>query len=709
MLETNNYSGPNLVGKSHFFTETTGIVQLDADEFGISDAFGPIGSTDQEKSARFRLGAKFRLLSPTPKVKAFAICAGQIFIQPQTGSPDKVNLILRPLKQPISGLNIKYFIYRGLDKSDFLAEGDETLLAQSGTTELITNLWNTYDAFNGESTDPFLSAWIGYGLGDPPMSDLIDGYFFRIDIPQFDQEGNPLPSTKIDELPIVSAGTHLGHFSGEFQLDIVMGSCDYKKAISDTGFYFNMEFARAAEGILDIADCPSGYPVKAYREAILDFIDPAAFWGMHCGSGSVIFVFDNEIMTALIHNEERFSVVLNIFLSNRMIYIVIKDNFNRSYDYWNEYSDLVGVNNIRIGKLNDALSEQSYSSFLWPMKIIDSDDLNLQELNSLAFQLVGSKMDCTIFPLNGSFIFHSERSGLFEIKQANDNESLFTDVLCFLLNKIVILEEYIATSVLLCGLYNGVKLPVYSTQLDAKIDYSPTSLPLLSIGYEQLIVGGEDSEQVTPGNFLVHCKDGIFLLYRLTLRSWGVTNESGTVPSTLFLFETCLLEKIDVSDNSFSKQKELNSPTSSFGKDLNADFTNYTCENLKLQHSLQDVIISVRRLAYERVRLKFFFGFDDQDMLSFKSLISDNGLINVFLQISRGSSYDYLVSKEGINYFIPRVFLIGENSAGFLTYVPINGNSRLVTIDWQSFNSISFGSKQEESIQLTGSVVNSPN
>lgn len=99
---------PLLVSNSHFYIESSGgnsFNQLESQKFGaISES-------------QFRTTSQISFIGLK---KVFAICQGQIFIVPQEGSTTKVNLILRPYRQPIRELPIKYFIYRGLKEAILL-------------------------------------------------------------------------------------------------------------------------------------------------------------------------------------------------------------------------------------------------------------------------------------------------------------------------------------------------------------------------------------------------------------------------------------------------------------------------------------------------------------------------------------------------------------------------------------------------------------
>jgi hypothetical protein len=375
MSDNINTRAPKLVGKSYFFTEPDKVIQ------SADQAFGPISTVVAENQPpslelRFRLGAKMSLVNDEEKAKAFAICSGNVLVQPQTGNSNKVNLILRPTQQPFNGMPVKYFIYRGLDIAGLLTEVDidgnmTSVLANEDASPFIQALRQDYESLNGTNeSNTIPSSWIGFDLGSPPYTGLIDDLFFRVSPPSDDLD--PV-NAKNEELPFVKGGVHLGEFGGDFQLDIVLGSPDYKQVISSTGFYYDIDFARAAEGIIDIANCPPNYPVKAYREAILDFIDPAAFWGMHCSEGGEIMFVNQDGILQVTYGESAYSIISEILISNRL-YIGIFTEFGRTYNYYFEDQffriDMVSRDE-NIQQLKD-----SYRYHLWPICIVSlSDDI----------------------------------------------------------------------------------------------------------------------------------------------------------------------------------------------------------------------------------------------------------------------------------------------------------------------------------------------
>ena len=158
---------PKIIAESHFFVEGNSYSQQPG------QAFGAISNT------QFRTTAKVSFSG-----QVYTICQGQVFIQPQTDDASKVNVLLRPFIQPIPGLSIKYFIYRGLSKSDFISGNT---VAAEGTTPFIDFIWNEFNKFyaddnSGQPIPQFLGKFIGFpeNIGDQSSTDLIDKYLFNI-------------------------------------------------------------------------------------------------------------------------------------------------------------------------------------------------------------------------------------------------------------------------------------------------------------------------------------------------------------------------------------------------------------------------------------------------------------------------------------------------------------------------------------------------
>ncbi|MEN2416392.1 hypothetical protein [Flavobacterium mesophilum] len=312
-----------------------------------TDAFGPvIGST----TTKYRTTSKVRATNADP-VKVFAICNGQVLIQPQTEDATKVNLILKP-SDTYAPLKIKYFVYRGINKADIIESNKlkpvTTDVNQSG---FLKKLWTQYLAYYSTVIDPitklpvnppteFPASLIGY---DEMQSDntLIENYFTKNNI------------TTSYQIPLCTPGEHLGNFTGEIGLDIVMDHGDYQLENQEELFKFDLKFAREKEHVFDITTIPASPPLdinrKRYREYIHQFLDAAAFWGSHIECGTI-----NTINTTggLKTNDDIFTKIVNKYQTQNKIYVYIQGENNRSYNYYDATRKVYGFLPGGVGQLN---------------------------------------------------------------------------------------------------------------------------------------------------------------------------------------------------------------------------------------------------------------------------------------------------------------------------------------------------------------------
>ncbi|ESU28689.1 hypothetical protein FLJC2902T_12800 [Flavobacterium limnosediminis JC2902] len=361
---------------SHFFIEQNAFSQQSSNQ-----VFGP---TDINN---FRLTSKFTLTDPK---KAYSICKGIVLVQPQSGvgNSNKVNLILRPFKQPFPGLNIKYFIYRGLQKTDFF-DGSGNIIASG--SDFIVKINADYDAFyaenprgeNGQTITkpPFASRFIGY---DPNITDesiLLSDYFFKNSEIASGTENHPF------ELPMIDAGKSLGHFaSGECGIDVVLNYGDYKHNFDNGEFIFDLGYARKAEAIIALTG--TDYEKRLQREQSTQFIDIAAFYGLFVKEGKVSVVDNAEVKTDKA-GTAIYSDVINNFATKNNWYIYIQGDRNRSYDFYNNYKITEsGANNIKCGALESSMSETAYGTNGWPVIINIQTQDPIVTSNNLFLQLV---------------------------------------------------------------------------------------------------------------------------------------------------------------------------------------------------------------------------------------------------------------------------------------------------------------------------------
>ncbi|HEX8561772.1 MAG TPA: hypothetical protein VF676_02220 [Flavobacterium sp.] len=352
---------PKLDASSFYFLEDDVFTQASNKAFGVVD------------ENAFRTTSLVTVASK----KVVSICSGQVFLQPQTADPTKVNLILKPYKQPANGLAIKYFIYRGLPKTDFLDGAGNVLTTGSG---LITHIRKEFqDFYNLDPTllpqPPFKGIFIGYPDPAAPtgeaqeLADPIDSYFNKIS-QTFDGETGAITNAKrAFELPMIPAGTHLATVTGEIGFEIVLNYGDYYIENDPNPFKLDLTFARLDSNVINVSGITDPYQKKVMREAITQFIDPAAYYGLHANGGK-IYKFG---VTVPIETPAAIYTLITPFATKNNIYLYVQSNRQRSYNFYNKYavSD-TNANNIKIGTTEANLVETKFETDKWPVRIFNT-------------------------------------------------------------------------------------------------------------------------------------------------------------------------------------------------------------------------------------------------------------------------------------------------------------------------------------------------
>lgn len=370
----------------HFFTDSGGFTQ------SPTQSFGPVNNSE------FNLTSKFSVSTPQ---KAYSICKGVVLVQPQTGNSDKVNIILRPYKQPFPGLNVKYFIYRGLQKSDFFTTDSDPLIKSSvGTvSDFITKINIDFDAFHGGRkaadgvTDlpppSFKAKYIGYDESITEVTIPLYAFFFKES--EFVAADNTFNEKDAFELPMIDMGKSLGNFAeGECGIDVVLNYGDYKHNFDNGEFAFNLEYARKAEAKIIL----SGTAVnkKLLREQSTQFIDIAAFYGLFVPSESVGITTSGT--QTVKKGSEIYDAIISKFASKNNWYVYIQSDRTRSYDFYGNYKiNETGANNLKTGLLEDPdtkvvpMTETQYGTFDWPVLINTQQQATSVTTNNLYLQL----------------------------------------------------------------------------------------------------------------------------------------------------------------------------------------------------------------------------------------------------------------------------------------------------------------------------------
>ncbi|MDN3548775.1 hypothetical protein [Mucilaginibacter aquaedulcis] len=363
--------------QSHFFTDPAVVTQ------SAVQAFGPASPNIFHTTSSFNI---------TADALAFAICSGVVSVQPQTGNNNLVNLILRPFKQPIIGINIKYFIYRGLKKVDFF-NGDKVIQPRAGTSDFVNRINTAFDSYyaaNPKLIKPdFLAKFIGFDPVNQPDNSPISDLFFK-QSEYVTNNGNSTETTQTSfELPMMPAGASLGRFAvGECGLDIVLNYGDYQLPASNDQFVFDLAYARDNDYSIDLTQITDAFQRKLTKEQIFQFLDVAAYFGFHCTDQGTVTVNNNGTKVKKT-GQAIYTDVIQNFQTRNNLYLYIQSDRTRSYNFYENYgmSD-TDDHSLLWGYTETSLSPSIYSSNGWPLIIDNAAQSHNETSNRIYLQLV---------------------------------------------------------------------------------------------------------------------------------------------------------------------------------------------------------------------------------------------------------------------------------------------------------------------------------
>lgn len=408
--------------KSYFFTESTVAAQTSND--------GSYGPDNETSTTKFNITTQFNLADK----KAYAVTSGQVLIVPQdgAGNESKVNVFIKPLKNIDIGVQVKYFVYRGLKKELFIDENDNILgYSSSSLTPFMSKVWLDLINFNDLTTPPpsgitISSSLFGYSTTEPSTKKINEKFFNLYS----DQETD---SNLIYNLPIVEAGQYFGDFKdNQGGFEIILNEGFYNQEKSDTDFEFNMNYAKAKKIVLDVDSIANDPTIseKNYRENVQNFLDPAAFYGAHINESESgeIKVVDNSARYST--KSEIFTNILSKFFNKYKLYLYIQNNRGRSFNFDTSH----GIAPIII---EDGISNTpiSYESKNWPILIFEVEQTypndaaeNQIKFNDFSFQIKFKTLDKNVSLYNTHGKCSNENiKGNFLTKDALvDNDNLPT-------------------------------------------------------------------------------------------------------------------------------------------------------------------------------------------------------------------------------------------------------------------------------------------
>ncbi len=680
--------------KSHFFIESGGFpAQLSG------QGFGP------QSEAVFNLTSRFSLDAPK---KAFSICKGVVLVQPQTGNPDKVNLILRPYNQPFPGLNIKYFVYRGLQKSDFFSTDSEPLIIakSSSTSDFINKINDDFNAFHegrvkeeGETVTPipvpsFTAKFIGYEKekddddNDGTLLIPLSDFFFKES--KFVAAGDTFDEKDDFELPLIDIGKSLGNFAqGECGIDVVLNYGDYK--IDDAHeFAFNLEYTRKPFAEIRVnGDTP--FKQKLQREQSTQFIDIAAFYGSHVENGFVTATASG------VQTEKKgtaiFTDLLNKFWTKNNWYVYIQSDRTRSYDFYGNYKIGEDPENLKTGLLKDTATNEvpmtaiTYGAFGWPVLINTQQQTNTITTNNLYLQFPTDNNNNTAFYGQLAKVANAQKDNFINadgLRLPPDEEGNYSELTSTIqLTTPAIEGKNIAALSLL--IYQG-KINTYQIREEEDENGNPIAVngianffddvfnlikaqPLLKLGTDQSYSRMTSEKLNLINEFYDKKQQGISVAQTVTVND---IIETGIEEKPFVERVTYLTEAADVMNNAVSATESTTPDTKTTASASGAVTKSKTYQlpdpyyyNLKLFTDSTETITGLELKTLDgSTPNKIILGLTKAENEIIKGLISSDVKNPRLFLIDLFEDGNELVSPENIKYQKYRVGVVAENAEG---------------------------------------------
>ena len=325
-------------------------------------SYGPVNNY---LGTKYQITSKFTL---TAVSKAFA-CQDSLMIVQQdttTNHDHLVNIILKPLRAEDMKINldVKYFVFRGILKAGLIDSLNNIIGTDPSNNDIIKRIREAVPS------DPIPADIIGYNTtslsGDTDVEDIY----------------NCKSGVSVDSF-FVKEGEWIGNFrTGDIGFEIVLNT---------TKIIIDLAYLRKDSHCIDIQGI-TGFQLKAKREEILNFIDPAAFWGMHYDVGVYYYdVYGTNNKSKTVSSPQTdtkyiYCKLLDNYLTKNRVYLDIRSEMGYSFNFYDNYKD-TSNNNIQIYESGYYVT-QVYGKHNWPIHYTDLNcTLQNNSKNCIKFKL----------------------------------------------------------------------------------------------------------------------------------------------------------------------------------------------------------------------------------------------------------------------------------------------------------------------------------
>jgi len=334
-----------------------------------AQAFGPAAAAAGKD--RFRVTD---LHGSTALAPAFAISDGLVCAQ--TDDQGTLTLILKPSQQPPFDFPaIRYILYKGIDPQSLLTSSGTIDVAQQGANDLIAAIKTTWELADNGNTGAPSRACLGLHLNptDYPATENPARFADTEPLDRLFYEGDPAI-----QLPLVRGGWRLGAFSrtSPFGIEMVVDRLGRRPKIG---------LARKAENVVEVDTLSSGADAAEVfrhwdaKEAILDHIDPCAFWGAFFATKLLVWSGANSRFDKLSGNAIYQTVLRGAaagtgnFANRNRAYLDIRNEHGNSLNYYQEDGPTIQLTLAATADIDAC--EVNYYAAGWPSFAIDNASL----------------------------------------------------------------------------------------------------------------------------------------------------------------------------------------------------------------------------------------------------------------------------------------------------------------------------------------------
>ncbi len=340
-------------------------------------AFGPQSTKD------FNTGSLFTGATGAPaKMKAYAVCAGQAFLQKVTGT-NQLNLILEPTQAlETSYGRVKYLVYKGLRQDSFLNANDSVLNnVPANNNQLLNRMWEVRIASNNEAV--------------PPTNHLLLADDFGIDLSNQQSANTPLSAMFLQlACQPITAGWHIGDFDmgggTSYGLEIIVDGPYHEPVLGDVRTLVNqvtIDYSNSNRPQYPTAEDDIAY--KLQREKVLSYLDPAAFYGMMgafvVGDQKFYHVKKNSGDLLMLDVAMVYDNMVDYFATKGNIYVDIRNEVGHSLNFFGSYSDLTPQRLAQINFLDptNTVQQLAYHTMGWPLLTLTTSDFLPEAFSTL--------------------------------------------------------------------------------------------------------------------------------------------------------------------------------------------------------------------------------------------------------------------------------------------------------------------------------------